>query len=195
MEYHKGMTTPRKATAAAASPSDARGIAPEDAAPRSSHPLSEGFGDQLHAIVMLSRDFERQVGKALSVNATDLSAMEHLMLTGSLTPSELARRLDISTAATTLAVDRLVALGHVERRPHSHDRRKVVVVPAPASVEQAFDELMPVIGGVSAMQSAMTPADRLVVQNFLAGVISVYQHAIDPVDAAATDGAAPHWSR
>ena len=189
------MTTPRKATAVAASPRDARGIATEDAPPRSSHPLSEGIGDQLHAIVMLSREFERQVGKALAVNSTDLAAMEHLMLIGSLTPSELARRLDISTAATTLAVDRLVALGHVERRPHSHDRRKVVVVPAPASVEQAFEELMPVIGGVAAMQSAMTPGDRLVVQNFLAGVIAVYQRAIDPVEPAVADDAAVHWFR
>ena len=187
------MTKPRKSIAVAALPSDARGIAPEDAPIRSSHPLSEGFGDQLHEIVMLARDFERQVGKALAVNSTDLAAMEHLMLKGSLTPSELARRLDISTAATTLAVDRLVALGHVARRPHTLDRRKVVVIPAPASVDQAFEELMPVIGGVSAMQAAMSPADRLVVQNFLAGVIAVYQKAIDPIEPPVASDA--NWLR
>ncbi|MFO7689942.1 MAG: MarR family winged helix-turn-helix transcriptional regulator [Cryobacterium sp.] len=188
------MKVPRKSTAVAAAPVGEHGIASDETSAPLTHPLSAGFGDQLHEIVMLSRAFDRQLGKALAVNPTDLAAMEHLMLTGSLTPSELARRLDISTAATTLAVDRLVALGHVERRPHAHDRRKVDVVPVPASVEKAFDELLPVIGGVAAMQAAMSLADRVVVQNFLDGVIAVYHRAIDPV-VSPSMAVEQHWSR
>ncbi|RJT87556.1 MarR family transcriptional regulator [Cryobacterium melibiosiphilum] len=132
-------------------------------------------------MVTLSRDFERHVGQALMVNATDLAAMEHLMTAGSLTPSELSRRLDISTAATTLVVDRLVALKHVQRHPHAHDRRKVVVVPEPGSVAQAFTELMPVIGGVAALEAAMPEADRAVVEAFLARVVAIYANALEPV--------------
>ena len=143
-------------------------------------PESGVISERLHQIVTLSRDFERHVGQALMVNSTDLAAMEHLMTEGSLTPSELSRRLDISTAATTLVVDRLVALKHVRRHPHSHDRRKVVVVPEPRSVTRAFAELMPVIGGVAALEATMTEAERAVVEAFLSRVVAIYTDALEP---------------
>jgi DNA-binding MarR family transcriptional regulator len=148
-------------------------------------PESGLISERLREIVTLSRDFERHVGQALMVNSTDLAAMEHLMTEGSLTPSELSRRLDISTAATTLVVDRLVALKHVRRHPHPHDRRKVVVVPEPRSVTQAFAELMPVIGGVAALEATMPEAERAVVEAFLARVVAIYADALEPTPAPA----------
>ena len=39
------------------------------------------------------------------------------------TPADLARRLQISTASTTKLVDRLEESGHVRRGPHPTDRR------------------------------------------------------------------------
>ena len=141
-------------------------------------PESGAIGFRLHEIVHLSRAFERQVGAALEVNTTDLSAMEHLIQEGSLTPGELSRRLDISTAATTLVVDRLVALGHAQRNPHSSDRRKVVVVPAQESVARAFQQLYPVIGGVAAVTRELSDDDRKVIEAFLARVVDVYQSAM-----------------
>jgi len=141
-------------------------------------PESARIGFQLHEIVHLSRAFERQVGHALDVNSTDLSAMEHLIQEGSLTPGELARRLDISTAATTLVVDRLVALGHAQRNPHASDRRKVVVVPAPESVARAFHELLPVIGGVASVTDELTDDERRVIEAFLDRVVGVYYSAL-----------------
>ena len=141
-------------------------------------PVSDRIGFQLHDIVHLSRAFERQVGQALEVNATDLSAMEHLIQEGSLTPGELSRRLDISTAATTLVVDRLVALGHAQRHPHSSDRRKVVVVPAQESVSRALQQLLPVIGGVAALTQDLSDGEREVIEAFLARVVDVYQSAL-----------------
>ena len=141
-------------------------------------PESGAIGFRLHEIVHLSRAFERQVGAALEVNATDLSAMEHLIQEGSLTPGELSRRLGISTAATTLVVDRLVALGHAQRNPHSSDRRKVVVVPAQESVARAFQQLSPVIGGVAAVTQELSDDERKVIEAFLARVVDVYQSAM-----------------
>ncbi|WP_166791784.1 MarR family winged helix-turn-helix transcriptional regulator [Cryobacterium frigoriphilum] len=155
-------------------------IRKSDSGPPEFSPKSGVISERLHDIVMLSRDFERHVGQALMVNSTDLAAMEHLMTAGPLTPSELSRRLDISTAATTLVVDRLVALKHVQRHPHAHDRRKVVVVPEPGSVEKAFTELMPVIGGVAALEAAMPEADRAVIEAFLGRVVAIYTTALEP---------------
>ncbi|TFB85912.1 MarR family transcriptional regulator [Cryobacterium algoricola] len=162
-------------------------------------PYSGEIGTQLREFVVLSRAFERQVGQALAVNPTDLSAMEHLISAGSLTPSELSRRLDISTAATTLVVDRLVALGHARREAHASDRRKVVVLPAAKSVAMAVGALMPVIGGVATVTRDLPPEERAVIARFLSRVLEVYHGALDGGAAGAegngdgTDTAAPRF--
>ncbi len=102
----------------------------------------------LREFLEVSELFERSLGAELEVNATDLEAMEHLLMSGPLGPSELARRLGISTASTTTAIDRLVALGHVTREPNPHDRRGVLVVPQEASRDRAMRRLMPMIMGL-----------------------------------------------
>ena len=145
-------------------------------------PDTGGIGDQLREIFTLSNRFQKHVGRSLSVNDTDLSAMEHLMTEGPLSPSDLARRLDISTAATTVVVDRLAALGHVHREPHAHDRRKVVVVPSPASVQAAFETLIPMLAGISGVASGLSEGDRATVERFLTDVIAVYSAAIPARD-------------
>lgn len=98
-------------------------------------------------IVRLSLEFERHLGGVLTVGPTDLAAMELLLPTGPLSPSDLARRLNVSTAAATQIVDRLAGLGHVDRQPHAEDRRRVVVIPRPASIGRAANELLPIVPG------------------------------------------------
>ncbi len=143
-------------------------------------PDSGVIGAQLREIVSLSTAFERHLGRALSVNDTDLAAMEHLISQGPLTPSELARHLTISTAATTIVIDRLVAVGHAHREAHAHDRRKIVVVPTPASVRATFEALMPLIGGVASVTNELSAEDRATVTDFLASVVGVYRRALEP---------------
>lgn len=143
-------------------------------------PDSGVIGEQLREILSLSTAFERHLGRALSVNDTDLAAMEHLINHGPLTPSELARHLTISTAATTIVIDRLVAVGHAHREAHAHDRRKIVVVPTPASVRATFEALMPLIGGVASVTNALPVESRAVVTDFLASVVGVYRRALEP---------------
>ncbi|RUR02059.1 MarR family transcriptional regulator [Labedella endophytica] len=133
----------------------------------------------IREIFQLSQRFERRLGASLSVNTTDLAAMEHLMQNGPMTPSELATRLEMSTAATTHVIDRLVAVGHVERRPHPVDRRKIVVIPAPASVARAFDELAPMIAGVGAAAAAYDPEEQAVIAGFLGSVVDLYAGLVD----------------
>ena len=147
-------------------------------------PAPDPINISLREINALSRAFERRLGSVLTVNQTDLSAMEHLIQEGPLTPSELATRLGVSTAASTLVVDRLVALGHAERHPHTSDRRKIVVVPARSSVNRAIDELMPLMFGVTALTDDLSASDRAVIEGFLTRVIDVYRSAVEaPLDA------------
>ncbi|GAA2226137.1 MarR family winged helix-turn-helix transcriptional regulator [Herbiconiux moechotypicola] len=140
---------------------------------------ASGIAVALRDIDTHSRAFERKLGSALAVNPTDLAAMQHLIQNGPLTPSELALRLGVTTAASTLVVDRLVALGHAERHPHQHDRRKIVVVPSRASVDRAVDLLLPVIAGIAGVVDDLTPAERATVERFLHSVDTVYRTAAE----------------
>jgi DNA-binding MarR family transcriptional regulator len=147
-------------------------------------PDASPIGAALREIVTLSRAFEQRLGTVLAVNPTDLAAMEFLIEEGPLTPSDLAGRLGVSTAASTLAVDRLVALGHVERHRHPQDRRKIVVVPARASVDRAIAELLPVIAGVHSLVEQLPPEQSAVIEGFLDRVIALYRTAVAAPPAA-----------
>ncbi|PVZ94934.1 MarR family transcriptional regulator [Amnibacterium flavum] len=130
-------------------------------------------------MVKLSADFERRLGRTLAVNHTDLVAMQHLMESGPLSPSELSSRLRISTAAATMVVDRLEAVGHVSRQPHPEDRRKIVVVPREDSVRLAAQELLPLVGGVAQAIADLPAEDAAVIERFLGEVVEHYRAALD----------------
>ncbi|WP_395847522.1 MarR family winged helix-turn-helix transcriptional regulator [Cystobacter fuscus] len=137
------------------------------------------IGDRLRLIAVLTRKIEQRMGEHLGVNLTDLSAMEHLVSEGPLTPSDLASRLEVSTAASTHIVDRLERAGHVSRERDAADRRKVLVVPAEASVARVIQQLMPVLMSLDAVVSGLSEADRAVVERFLGQVIDVYVTALE----------------
>lgn len=133
----------------------------------------------LLSILERSKEFEKQLAKKLDVNSTDLGAMEHLIKSGPLSPTEIARRLDITTAAVTSSVDRLTKLGHVERTPHPTDRRSITVTAKPESAKQTMSLLLPLIYAVDAVLSEFTPEEQELVGRYLAQVSEVYAKQLD----------------
>ena len=103
----------------------------------------------LRELIRLSDDFEVHMGKELTVNPTDLRAMQHLIMRGPMSPTDIARALGVSTAAATVVVDRLARVDHVTRAPHPTDRRGIVVIPRPESVQRAMEGLLPMITGIT----------------------------------------------
>ncbi|WP_326948419.1 MarR family transcriptional regulator [Amycolatopsis sp. NBC_01307] len=135
--------------------------------------------ERLQEVGALTRVIEKRLSGALGVNPTDLAAMEHLTSEGPLTAKELADRLRVSTAASTHIVDRLEQAGHITRRPHATDRRKVLVEPVPESMTRIFGHLHPLLSGVEDLVGALSPGERDVVENFLAGVVRIYAGTAD----------------
>src|SRR5699024_6255645 len=128
----------------------------------------------------VNESFERSLGVELQVNKTDLEAMEHLLMSGPLGPSELARRLGISTASTTIAIDRLAALGHVTREPNPRDRRGVLVVPQEASRARAMARLMPMILGVDAELDHFSAEEQDAITRYLSRIVELYRRHAGP---------------
>jgi DNA-binding MarR family transcriptional regulator len=130
----------------------------------------------------VSTEFQTHFATQLGVNPTDLSAMSHLIESGSLGPTELARRLKLTTAAITTSIDRLTALGHVSRMPNPNDRRAVVVVANPDSIAAAMNTLLPMVQGIDAVLSTFTDAEKDTIADYLQKVVATYREQL-PVKA------------
>ncbi|WP_371629471.1 MarR family transcriptional regulator [Streptomyces sp. NBC_00341] len=135
--------------------------------------------ERLRNLTLRQQRFERYLGRRLRVDPAGLAVMDHLVNVGPTTPTDLARRLDASTAATTLVIDRLVAGGHATREPHPTDRRKVIVTPAEHWGATAYEHVAPVIEGVNAAASELSPGEQAVVAAFLERIVGVYDAATD----------------
>jgi DNA-binding MarR family transcriptional regulator len=168
------------------SPVDDAGATPPAAVPVTAHgapsPVASGGAGEVREASMLLRDlleltaqFELKVGAALSVNRRDFEAMQHLIAYGPLSPSDIARRLGVTTAAATTIVDRLTAVGHVTRTPHPTDRRAVVVVPTPASVAAAMSQIYPLITGVDGLLDGFSDAEQSAITEYLRRATGVYK--------------------
>ena len=132
----------------------------------------------LRDILKLTSEFEGTVSVALSVNRRDFDAMQHLIQNGALSPTEIAHRLGVTTAAATVIVDRLTAVGHVTRQPHPTDRRGVLVVPNPESVTQAMERIMPLIMGVDRALDDFGTAEQAAITEYLRRVVELYREQI-----------------
>lgn len=133
---------------------------------------------RVQQVAVRQQRFERHLARALEVDAAGLEAMDHLIATGPATPTELARRLEISTAAMTLVLNRLEAAGHVRRERHPSDGRKLVVTAAERSSDRAYDLVLPLIDGMEAIVDDLGPDERATVQAFLDRLIGVYDDAM-----------------
>ena len=143
---------------------------------RASHAPRDPIGQRLKTISFLNREIGKKIGETLGVNVTDMAALEQLLNNGPLTPSQLAERLKVTTAAATQIVDRLERAGHVSRERKASDRRKIFVVPVEASVERAFEQLAPMLDGLDGVIAGLTPAERQVIEGFLDQVVDVYRN-------------------
>lgn len=141
----------------------------------------------LRDLLDVTDDFERSLGAQLTVNPTDLDAMQHLIMSGPLSPTDLAKRIGLSPAATTTVIDRLEALHHVRREPNPADRRGIRVVPSEASRARAMATIMPMIMGVDSVLDDFSPDEQHVVTRYLERVVDVYRaHAQPPEDTGTT---------
>ena len=116
------------------------------------------------------------------MNATDLAALRMIVVRSeqrgqSVSPHELARHLRISTASTTKLLDRLSSSGHVERRPHPHDRRARIVVLTDASRQVFFRNFGKSLSAMRGVAQDYAEDELRVIARFIADI----SEAVDPI--------------
>ena len=157
-------------------------IAPESHSPGAPYRIGVRQPTQLmRDILDISKEFQMHMGRELTVNSTDLAAMELILMNGGMGPTELARRLGVSTAAVTTVVDRLVSLGHATRNRHPSDGRAIVVEPTPEATVRAMTTIMPVVRAIEGTLDEFDDDEQEIIARYLSRVSDAYREQL-PTD-------------
>lgn len=132
----------------------------------------------LRELMRLSSRLHHAVSRRTGLSPADLTALD-LLSTRVMGPAELARSLDLTTAAATGIVDRLESRGHAERQPIPGDRRRTGVHITDSGRLEARSQLMPMFRALHAHDQTFDDDEREVVRRYLAGAVEAMQSVLE----------------
>ena len=115
-----------------------------------------------------------EMSERLGLSAGELLALAYLSVDGPLGPTELTRRLHMTTGAMTAMLDRLAERDYVVRKPHATDRRRIMVSLTKSGRDRIFTEVHEMADDVVAISGRLDPAARQVVAAYveeLSGIV------------------------
>ncbi|WP_344481642.1 MarR family winged helix-turn-helix transcriptional regulator [Glycomyces endophyticus] len=158
-------------------------------------PTDRDLSRLLQNLTVESDRYAERFGAKHGLHRTDVNAlaliMESARLGVPLSPSSLAKELRLSPSATTALIDRLEALGHVERARPAGDRRRVALEVPAAAVEANRHLFTPLAMAFAQSWAGFTPEEREVVARFL----QVSTETMKAVSAEAADQVRDQRSR
>jgi DNA-binding MarR family transcriptional regulator len=138
----------------------------------------------------LSR-WHAEVADRLGMDEAELLVMARLAMDESQGPAELARGLHMTSGAMTAVLDRLAAHGHLERRPHPTDRRRVTLHLTPGAHEVARAEVRPMADTMTEFARRLSPEERAAAGRYLDELVAV----VTAAGATPRDSRRPSSSR
>ena len=144
----------------------------------------EEMARAVRAVVIAAENFRLRAARdVLGVGSTEISALFYLFTEGTSTPTELAARLQITTASVTELVERLGRAGFARRAPHPHDRRKVVLSLTDAAQRQVGEMFERIAVSTARCTSLLDGDERETVLRFLHDLALAYS-ATSPIPQA-----------
>lgn len=126
-------------------------------------------------------DVAGQVGPTIarraSLSHTELKTLE-LLFQSPMGPADLARRLGVTTAASSGIVDRLTSRGHVVRVPHASDGRRTDVTITESGAAEVVGHLTPMFTALHELDSALDDDERAVVEAYLQGAVAALRRLL-----------------
>ncbi len=138
----------------------------------------------LRDLVSTGARVNHTVARRAGLSPTELITLEHLSRER-IGPAEVARRLEVSTAAATGIVDRLVARGHVERCPHPADRRRTDLLITGSGRSETVAHLLPMFMALDSLDRSFSADERQVVERYLRGAVAAFEAVLGPGAGAA----------
>jgi DNA-binding MarR family transcriptional regulator len=138
--------------------------------------------------------YRASVARRLGLSDVEMGAIAYLAQTSSLTPGELRARLVLSSGGTTALIQRLVRSGHVERAPHPHDGRSVVVSLTSSTRATLERHAEPLSRAIDAVAAELSPGERQMVREWLGRIVVATEAKLAQADDA-DEHAGPPWSR
>ncbi|MFL6151649.1 MAG: MarR family winged helix-turn-helix transcriptional regulator [Ornithinibacter sp.] len=127
-----------------------------------------GSLDALQELVDVAALVPHEVARRAGLSTSELHSLRHLM-ENPMGPVELARALGVTSAAASGVVDRLVARGHAQRRPHADDGRRTEVLITESGRLEVFERLAPMFAALAELDSSLSEEERTVVERYLRG--------------------------
>jgi len=130
----------------------------------------------LWAVLRSADEAEHAIARDLGLPYTDTLALSHILNSAELLgPVELGRRLGISSASATVLVDRLVASGHLIRRPDPHDGRRRVLEATGQARKDAINAMTPLLHALDAVAARLDDNTASAVITYLRDVAEVHR--------------------
>lgn len=141
----------------------------------------------LRAISLASQRYAELVRNRLRLNRRDLDAMGVISARADgqdpISPGELAQTLRLSAPAVSIVLDRLEAVGHVERRRHPQDRRRVELGLTDTAMAAARRTFTPLQDAIAASLRSFSPAELETTIVVLRAALGAFAQATTELDA------------
>jgi DNA-binding MarR family transcriptional regulator len=130
----------------------------------------------MRAVTAQSDRIGRHFARQNDVSGNDFHALLHVMVAETagkpLTMAELRHRMDVSPAAITYLVDRMIEAGHVRREADPGDRRKALLRYEQSGMELAHGFFSPLGAHVHAALADLPDEDLLAAHRVSAAMIA-----------------------
>ncbi|MGH1563981.1 MarR family winged helix-turn-helix transcriptional regulator [Mumia sp. DW29H23] len=142
------------------------------------------LGMQLRELLRLAPSVHARLAAEIGIGVTDALALDHAMasLPDPMGVGDLAHRLGIRSASATVAVDRLVSSGHMERTPHPTDRRRTSLQPTDSAYADARRASAPLVTAIRELTGDLDDESAARVHAFLEQAILVLRNYADHVE-------------
>ena len=118
-------------------------------------------------LIGAAQDLTVRTAHHLAMNLSDMTAIMTLSEHGPMGVAELARRLGVSSPATTVLVDRLERAGHVERVRDTVDRRRVRITDTAQGRAATLQAWLPAIGRIDEVCRSLSASEQVFARELL----------------------------
>jgi DNA-binding MarR family transcriptional regulator len=138
--------------------------------------LEQQLSADMRAITSQSDRIGRRFARLNGVSSSDFHALLHIMVGETagapLTLAQLRQRMEVSPAAITYLVDRMIDVGHIRREPDPGDRRKWLLRYEESGMTLARDFFGPLGDLLSSALADLSDTDLLAAHRVFTAMIA-----------------------